>query len=389
VIDQLAGHMTERRSSDPLDLQLDRVRAAGAPTDPISARARPERRAWSSGAQILVVLCAGIALGPNALGILRDNILSLVDPVVPVALAALGVLVAFELGTALWMRARVLAAVSAQAFTAVGVVAAGTLAFMHLSGDSGSTSALMLVIALGICAAPSSAMGTVDPAGRSMITRLIDLDALPAIISGGLVIVAMREPDLGGAASITAQLVGIVLTVAIAGWLLLARTASETEQRVFGVATLLLLGGVADYLSLSALLAGLVAGTFWSIAGGAAREGLERDLALVQHPMVALILVVAGARLEFTSGTIGLAVAYVLLREVGKLTGSLVAVWIDPAISRSIATHLLTPGIVGVAFALNALRSGSPDMTAVLSVAVLGTIGSQLVAGLRQPEELA
>ena len=190
------------------------------------------------------------------------------------------------------------------------------------------------------------------------------------------------------AISITLQLVGIAATVAAAGWLLLARTASETEQRVFGVATLLLLGGVADYLSLSALMAGLVAGAFWYAAGGAAHDSLQRDLAYVQHPLVALILLVAGARTELTPAIVALAVAYVLLRAVGKLTGSLATTLVDPALSRGGPSRLLPPGIVGVAFALNALRVAGPDMATVLSVVVLGTIGSQLLAGTRQPEDI-
>ncbi len=47
--------------------------------------------------------------------------------------------------------------------------------------------------------------------------------------------------------------------IAAAGWLLLSRSAPGTEQRIFVIALLLLLGGASEYLSLSALTAGLIA----------------------------------------------------------------------------------------------------------------------------------
>ena len=74
-----------------------------------------------------------------------------------------------------------------------------------------------------------------------------------------------------------------------------------------------------------------------------------------------------GARTEFTPGIVGLAVAYVLLRAVGKLAGSMATErGATLPCRRGVAPRLLSPGILGVAFALNALRTGSPDMTVVL-----------------------
>jgi hypothetical protein len=391
MIDQVAQPGTERRAYDPLDVQLDRVRAV-ARIDPGPTGVRVERRMWSAGAQILVLPFAGIALGGHGLGILNEQILTVVDPVVPVALAALGVLAAFEAASTLWMRSgirsRLLGAITVQAWIAAAVVAAGTLAFVQLTGDAGYETPLLFVLALAVCAAPSSALATGDPAQRSGLARLIDLDALPAIVAGGLVIVAMREQDPRTAVSLFLQFAGLALTVAVAGWLLLAGASSETEQRMFGVAALLLLGGVADYLSLYALLAGLVAGAFWYATGGAAREALERDLAYLQHPLIALILLVAGARSELSFATIALAVVYVLLRAVGKLAGSLATTYVNPVRLPDLATRLLPPGILGVAFALGTLRAGGSDMSAVLAVAVLGTMGSQLLAGTKEPEDL-
>jgi hypothetical protein len=366
---------------DPLDLQLDRV-APRQSDESLPTGHRPAARAWSPDVQAVVLLLVGAALGRNGLAILGEGTLSLLDPVVPVALAALGVLVAFEVGAASWSRSRVLVAASIQALLAAAVVIAGALALAPLLIDTPIASSWVFAIALGVCASTSSAL-TASATTGSTIARVADMDAVLPIIVGGLMMAALREQAAVPALVITAQVVGIALTVAVAGWLLLARTGSETEHRIFSAATLLLLGGVADYLSLSALMAGLVAGTFWHLMGGAARESIRRDLTHLHHPLVALILVVAGARTEITPGIAGVAVIYVVLRAVGKLAGGIAATAIDRAPSPDIAPRLLAPGIFGVAFALNSARALGPEMAIVVSVAVLGTIGSQLLAGAR------
>jgi hypothetical protein len=365
---------------DPLDLQLDRV-ASQTTDDAHPSAERPAARAWSSDVQAVVLLLVGAALGGDGLAILGESTLSLLDPVVPVALAALGVLVAFEVGAAPWSRGRILAAASIQGLIAATVVTAGTLVIAPLLIETTLASAWVLAIALGVCASTSSALAASAASGSS-IARVVDMDAVLPIIVGGLAMAALREQTVVPALVLSAQMAGIALTVAAAGWLLLARSGSETEQRIFTAATLLLLGGVADYLSLSALLAGLVAGTFWHMTGGAARESIRRDLTHLRHPLVALILVVAGARTEFTPELAGVAVVYVVLRAVGKLAGGIAAAAMDRA-SPDIAPRLLAPGILGVAFALNSARALGPEMAIVLSVAVLGTIGSQLLAGAR------
>ena len=88
----------------------------------------------------------------------------------------------------------------------------------------------------------------------------------------------------------------VTLALAAAGWLLLTRAASETDERVFGVAVLLLVGGVADALSRSALFGGLVGGVFWRYAGRQPRDTIARDVLFVPHPLLMLVLPVAGAR---------------------------------------------------------------------------------------------
>ena len=81
------------------------------------------------------------------------------------------------------------------------------------------------------------------------------------------------------------QALGVVLAIAAVGLLLLTATSSEGEQRVFVAGTLLLLGGAAAQLPMSALFAGLIAAVFWKNAGGSARESVARDAAYLEHPL--------------------------------------------------------------------------------------------------------
>ena len=87
---------------------------------------------------------------------------------------------------------------------------------------------------------------------------------------------------------------------------------------MFVLSALLLVGGAADALSLSALLGGLVAGVFWRLAGRQVRETINRHVLFVQHPLIVLVLLVAGARANLTAEAAGLGVAYALLRAAGK-----------------------------------------------------------------------
>ena len=135
---------------------------------------------------------------------------------------------------------------------------------------------------------------------------------------------------------------------------------------MFSVATLLLLGGVADYLVVSALMAGLVAGAFWHVAGGTARESIRRDLRTSPSAGRADPRRRRGAD-GVHGGHPGTGRGVRLLRAVGKLAGSIAAAIIDPATSPDAAPRVLSPGILGIAFALNACARWDPTWRVVLS----------------------
>lgn len=371
---------------DPLDIPMDD--SVEAPTH-VPARWSLSRLSlqWSAtSVPVALLLLVGAALGPHGVSFLSPAVLSFLDPAVPVALATLGVLAGLSVAVHRPGGRRVFITASLESGLTLCVVTLGAL----LVGPAAATTVPMWTIALigGVCAATSVTL----PAGSSgepgePVRRLPDADVLLPVIVGGLALASVREPSLWAAVSLVVQSSAVALAIAAAGWLLMAKASSETEQRVFIVAGLLLLGGAADYLSLSALMAGLVAGIFWQLAGGPAREYTSRDALYLQHPFVVLVLLVAGARADPSGAALGLAVIYVLLRTAAKLFGGVAGRRIVSNGPSDLGVRLLPPGIFGVAFALNAVRALGSDLSVVLTVVVAGTIGCELLSKFAQPAE--
>ena len=373
---------------DPLDAQLDD--AAMAPLRPAARGSRLRLAGWSaSSVPVASLLLVGIALGPRGISLLSPGALSLIDPALPVALAVLGVLVGLSLDLRWREDWRPLGAAFVESAFTAALVGTPLVLFAPAILAATSLPLPVLAIALGLCAASSLAV----PAGSAMEPRtpqrVRGFDAVLAIVAGGALIGTIPAGLTVTAVSLVGQAALIAGLLAASAWLLLARTAMATEQRVFAIATMLLVGGVADYLSLSALLSGLVAGMFWQLAGGQARESLRRDALYIQHSLLVLVLVVAGARTEFSLASSALAAVYVLLRTAGKMLGGSVAGRIAGAVEpRLFGLHVLSPGVFGVALALDAVHAAGPDLDLLLTLVVLGTIGSELVAGLGRPHEV-
>ena len=337
----------------------------------------------------LLVLLLGVALGPHGLSLLTPGVLSFLDPAVSVALAALGVLVGLGLEVRRSKERRLLAAASFEAGFTVLLVGAGVLFMLSRWPAPADLAPWLLAFMLGICASTSGTAVT-SASNESLVpaARLGDLDDVLPIVIGGLALAWMREGSLGAAASLTIQASVVALVMALAAWLLVIQASSDSEQRVFTLGSLLLLGGVAEYLSLSALLAGLVAGAFWNRVGGPTRDHIRRDVHHFQHPLVALLLVIAGARVNVTPILFGLAVAYLVLRVTGKVVGGRLARRVVPSdLPSPVGFDLMSPGIVGIAFALNVLQGGSDGAALVLAVVVAGSLGSEVLSLLVQPAE--
>ncbi len=347
---------------------------------------------WSpTSAPLALLLLVGIAAGPRGINLLSAATLSLLDPVVPVALAALGVLVGLSVGDRRTDRRRLFAAACLAAAITIVIVSAG-FAVLALAVTAATARPFwILSLTTGICAATSLTLPAGNPLERmtTAASRVAELGALLPIVAGGLMMASLRAGSSPGSAALLAQAIGVTLALAAAAWLLLTRASSEIEERIFAVSALLLVGGVADALSLSALFGGLAAGVFWRFAGRHPRETIARDVLFVQHPLLVLVLLVAGARAELSPASLALGAAYAALRLAGQLAGARLASRIARANAPDdFAGHLLPPGVFGVAFALNALSVVGPDASLLLAIVVVGTVGAEFFAHLRVPRRV-
>jgi hypothetical protein len=175
--------------------------------------------------------------------------------------------------------------------------------------------------------------------------------------------------------------------VAAAGWLLFERAQGAAERAVFVVGTVVLLGGVAAYLALSPMLAGLAAGVFWTSAPGRAEKVIRDDLGKIQHALVVLLLVAAGASLVWTPIALWLFAPFVIFRLAGKLIGGSLAAWLVPHVAPAdLGSHLIAPGVLGLAFALN-FQQVAPSGTAaaVLAAATAGSLACEVLGVWARP----
>jgi hypothetical protein len=357
--------------------------------------------------EAVVLLLVGAILGPDGLGLLSTQVLVFVDPALPVALVALGALVGLGAvreadrpssavlsgrfatrpaqGRREW---RLLAAAATEAAVTAALVTAVMLLAGPVWGGASPASPWFVALAIGICAAPSAAAVRRDPGERVIADRIIDLDALLPIVLGGIALAGLRAASAPEAMLLALQACGVALVIVAAAWLLISRSSSGTEQRVLTAALLLLLGGAADYLSLSALLTGLVAGLFLERVGGPARDAISGDIVQFQRPLLALVLLVTGARIDLPLPWVGLGLTFVVIRTAAKLVGGWVATRVaGGSAPRDLGMALVSPGVFGVAFALNALRAAGSDGAIVLAVAAIGVAGSELLAALVRPRE--
>jgi len=346
---------------------------------------------WSSGAvPVVLILLLGAILGPGGLAVLTPGVLGVIDPILPVAIAALGILAGLEFARpAAPNRWSLLGKASVESLLTGVLVAVGIWLVMPAPPDFQPSDVWLVAVMAGLCASMSATLPDADPDRlRPAAIRMRNLDAMFPAIVGTLVLAFLHSLSPLASLGLTIQAAFIALLISATAWLLLADSSPSTEQRVFSIAALLLVGGIADYLSLSALAGGLIAGLFWGYVGGVARDCIERDVRYLRHPLVVLMLLAAGAKMTFSGWILILATAYLLLRVAGKLLGGWLTRRIPGvAIPESVGSTLLPPGVFGIAFALDAASMMNSWAGTILTATVLGSIGSQLLAALWQPAE--
>ena len=332
-------------------------------------------------APVMVFIPIGILLGPGGAGIISTTVLGHLDAVISIALATLGVFIGIAAGTQRGAVRRLMTASSVEALITIAAVAGAIYFLLGIWKIPLALPYLAAAIALGICASASAAPSVEagDATARKIAARVADLDDVLPIVLGGFLIAALAPSDRPAVLGALLAAAG-GLAIAFSGWLLFERSEGA-ERGVFVLGTLALLGGCAAYLGLSPLLSGLAAGWFWAGTSGHTDRVVVEELRKVQHPLVVLLLVAAGASLQASTAGVWLFAPYVVFRIAGKLIGGWTASRIAPGAAPSdLGAYLIPPGVIGIAFALNIQQVVPQAASGVVFAACIGAIASELLA---------
>lgn len=331
----------------------------------------------------VIFLPVGALLGPQALGIIPPGLLRGLDLAVSLALAVLGVFVGIALGREIRSAARLFVAASLESLTTIVAVAGATLYFVQATSMPIDAPIAALAMALGLSASASSATSA-DPDSEpaaAVATRVADLDDVLPIVLGtiGFLVLSGSAGRSIWALAVSPLVIG--LAIGVVGWLLFERAESGAERAVFVLGTLAMAGGAAAYLGLSPLGIGFIAGLTWTVAPGAADRIVQADLQKVQHPVVVLLLVTAGALTVPSIAALWLLTPYLLFRLSGKVAGAWLSSRLVDVSAADLAAYLMSPGVLAVAFALNFRQMlPAPVGDTLLATVAIGTAAFELFA---------
>jgi len=385
--------MTDYRSRelggpDPLDRRL-----GAPPPSPLRwlfslLRTRSALGLAPSLTPAVIFLPVGLLLGPHALDLIKGDVQALVDLAVTLALTMVGVFVGTAFGREIRSAGRLFLAASLESAVTIIAVAAATTYLVAAAGVRLDASVIIVALALGLCASASSATSAdpdADPSA-AIAARVADLDdVLPIVVA--TIVFALATGAGAERWWLALMPLAAGLVTGLIGWLLFERAESAAERGVYVLGALALAGGAAAFLRASPLTVGLVAGVFWTLAPGRADRIVRDDLGRLQHPLVVLLLVAAGA--VWTPSTAGawLLVPFLLFRLAGKVAGA----WVSSRVLRDVppgdlAAYLMSPGVVGIAFALN-FRQVLPDASgeALLWAVTAGTAVFEVFALVALP----
>jgi hypothetical protein len=337
-------------------------------------------------APVMVFLPLGIVAGPGGANFISLQTLSHLDVVISIVLATLGVFIGIAVSTQRGAIGRLMTASTIEAAITILIVGGATYVLLHAWDMPARVPYVLIALVLGLCASASAApaVGDGDNPARRIAARVADLDDVLPILLGGVALAMIGTSGMSAVTGVTLS-IGLGLAIAVSGWLLFERTEGA-ERDVFVLGTLALLGGSAAYLGTSPLLVGLSAGWMWARSPGQTEQVVATHLRKVQHPLVVLLLITAGASLQTTMAGIWLFAPYVVFRTAGKLAGGWMASRLAAGIAPSdLGAYLIPPGVIGIAFALNVLQV-SPEAAGPIVFAVsAGAIVSELLAVIVTP----
>ena len=321
-----------------------------------------------------IFLPLGALIGPQALKLISPRVLDRLDIAVTIALAVLGVFVGIALGRELRSAARLFVAASLESLITIAAVALATIYFVRATGLPLDAPLIVFALALGLCASASSATSA-DPDSEpaaAVATRVADLDDVLPVAIVGLTFAFVSPSPSQSVWPLALAPIGVGLAVGAVGWLLFERAESTAERAVFVLGTLGLAGGAAAFLGISPLAVGFVAGLTWTVAPGRADRIVQDDLSKVQHPLVVLLLLTAGAIAVPSMLALWLLAPYLLFRLAGKTAGAWCSSRLLDVGAADLTAYLMPPGVLAVAFALNyrQVMPGPAGDTLVATVAI-------------------
>jgi hypothetical protein len=306
----------------------------------------------ATAAPTVMYLLAGIVLGPAGLNLLTPAVIAELAPLAWLTLAVIGVL----MGLGLADHAATVTRRSAASSTLIGgitivIVATGLLALIRNSGVQLPGSMPMAALLIALCASASAALPVAAAASDEVVraAHLADYDDLPLLVFGTAIVAVLAGEH---APMRLVATLGAGVAIGVAGWLLFEHAAVQ-ERGVFVTGAVLLLAGSGAYLGTSPLLTGGAAALVWRRAPGAADRITDRDLRVLQHPLVALLLIVAGAMVQWNAVVLWAAICLVILRTAARLLASVVTSRLAQVAPALLATALIPPGVMGIALAVN------------------------------------
>lgn len=339
----------------------------------------------ASSAPALAFILVGFSLGPHGLAVLTPEVIIRLDPVVSIALAALGIFVGLGIATTgAFERSRMISAALVEVLLILAVVGGGVYVLLTAWNVTTGIDVALFAAVLGTCASASAAVRIAGSGAAARVARIADLDDLPLVVLGTIVVA------LSGSRPIMTGAVVMVVTSVMAGsagWMLFERARSDAERGAFVAGTVILLGGLGAYTGMSPLLGGTVAALVWAWSPGRADRIIASDLRKLQHPLVALLLVIAGASVQLQYVLLWIAAPLVLLRHMGKLLASIAVGRVVAVPASLVATVLLPPGVLGVAVALNVQQHlDTRDVLLVSSVTLAAVVAEMVSLVLAVPD---
>ena len=356
------------------------------PLEPSPRRRWLPRRRLALGvgdtvAPTLVFIAIGMLLGPYGSHLLSRGVVERSEPLVSVALAVLGVFVG--VGTTTIPRVAARDAYLAGGLGAVlttAIVAGGLWPLLVSWAAPLPIPVVACAVFLGLTASASAVAHAGQSERARRVMHMADVDDVPLIVLGTLAIAWLANGDGTPLSWRLAMTVASGAGIGLAGWLLFERASGTPERGVFVTGAILLMAGTGMYLGTSPLLTGFVAALVWVRAPGEADRIGVADLRVLQHPLLALLLIIAGASIEWTLLVVWAAVATVLLRLVGKIVASVAVAPIIGVRPGLLATALLPPGVLGIALALNASQILGGDSYVLVGIATTAAAASEVLA---------